>query len=94
MTGIDFYTSKQVAEMLGVTVMTLCNWRRKGIGPLFIRFGPRSIRYRKSRMHAFIEAKENGKRFDRRQGHPSIASKMSAECDANPPSSRYGYQNI
>lgn len=77
----DFYSSVEVAAMLGVTRMTLHNWRKskEPIGPPFIIIAPKIIRYRKTRVDAFIDAAERGVRFDRRQGHPSIASRMAAK---------------
>ena len=86
MTNSDFYTPAEVAERLGVTRMTLLNWRKseKPVGPPFIIFGPRTTRYRKSRVHAFVAAAERGERFDRRQGWPSIATQMANEAAAKP----------
>ena len=76
-----FYTSAEVAEMLGVTRMTLSNWRRskEPMGPPFIVIAPKIIRYRKSRVAAFIDAAERGVRFDRRQGQMSVAKRMALE---------------
>lgn len=36
-----YLTSKQVAERVGVREDTLCDWRRMGKGPAFIRRGGR-----------------------------------------------------
>ena len=72
--------------MMNVSTMTLSIWRRAETptGPPFILFGPKTIRYRKSRVFAFIEAAESGKRFDRRQGWPSIATQMAAAAEQAP----------
>ncbi len=38
-------TTRQAAYVLGLSSKTLENWRVKGCGPMFVRFG-RSVRYR------------------------------------------------
>jgi predicted DNA-binding transcriptional regulator AlpA len=40
-----FLTSKEVSTILGMTRKTLYQWRKDGIGPPFMRFGRRSVRY-------------------------------------------------
>ncbi len=75
----DFYTAAETSRVLGVSISILSVWRRaeKPTGPPFIRYNGRMIRYRKTRVHAYLDAMEQGKRFDRRQGHPSIATQMA-----------------
>lgn len=47
--------SKVVAPMIGVKELTLKAWRRKGIGPPYVRFGNR-VRYRISDVEAWLTA--------------------------------------
>jgi predicted DNA-binding transcriptional regulator AlpA len=42
---IDLRTSRQVADLLGVSVECLVRWRQNGEGPSFIRIGSRRIAY-------------------------------------------------
>ena len=46
------------AALLGLHKRTLERWRREGIGPAFLRFGPKIIRYRRSALEAFMEESE------------------------------------
>ena len=43
----------RAAELLGVSVSTLRNWRFSGKGPRYFRVGDRSIRYDPSDLRAF-----------------------------------------
>lgn len=43
------------ARALGVTVDTLKAWRRKGVGPPFVRFGNR-IRYRATDLDTWLDS--------------------------------------
>jgi predicted DNA-binding transcriptional regulator AlpA len=45
-----------VARIIGVQVKTLRNWRVQGVGPRFIRTGPKLVRYRPSDVLAWQEA--------------------------------------
>jgi hypothetical protein len=47
--------SAVAAPMIGVEPQTLKLWRRKGIGPAYIRFGNR-VRYRVSDIEAWLSA--------------------------------------
>ena len=38
-------TSPQLAEIMGVSLVTLSRWRSAEKGPPFIRLGPTSVRY-------------------------------------------------
>ena len=38
-------TPKQVAEQLNVDRQTLYNWRKRGMGPSFVKIGYKMIRY-------------------------------------------------
>lgn len=44
------YTTAEVAVMLKVSVRTLERWRREGIGPRWVTFGKRGVRYPESGM--------------------------------------------
>jgi predicted DNA-binding transcriptional regulator AlpA len=44
---------REVSEMLGVAIATLCAWRRVGKPPAFIRLG-RAVRYRLSDLRQLI----------------------------------------
>lgn len=52
---------EEVAEMLGVPVGTLANWRYQGRGPAFVKVG-RHVRYRRSDVVRWIEAHVVGTR--------------------------------
>ena len=51
------YTDKQAAEILGMSVQTLRNWRCERRGPKFCKFG-RSVRYSAEALHEFIDQTE------------------------------------
>lgn len=46
------------ADMLGVSAATMCNWRRSGIGPRYIRSGRTRSRilYRVTDLEAWLDA--------------------------------------
>lgn len=48
-------TIEEVAELIGVHSSTLRAWRRKGIGPAYIK-GPRIVRYSMAAVQEWIEA--------------------------------------
>jgi predicted DNA-binding transcriptional regulator AlpA len=48
---------KQAAVLLGYTVRALQNWRVRGGGPKFVKVSARSIRYRRSDLINWIEAR-------------------------------------
>jgi len=54
-----FYTTRELAEMLGVQVNTLEIWRWRGTGPRFIKAG-RLIRYREEDIQNWIQANIHG----------------------------------
>lgn len=43
------------AEFLKVSTATVAGWRSKGVGPRFIRFSSRCVRYRRRDLIAFVE---------------------------------------
>ncbi len=49
-----WFTTKQTAEIIKVSVSTLQNWRTKGYGPPFVRISTRCFRYRRVDIEPFI----------------------------------------
>lgn len=47
-------TEDQAADRLGVSPRTLAGWRSRGGGPMFIRLGGKSIRYRIDDLNEFV----------------------------------------
>lgn len=52
----DLLRPSELADYLGTTVGQLSNMRYRGTGPKFITLGGRSVRYRWSDVHAWLEA--------------------------------------
>jgi excisionase family DNA binding protein len=52
---MELMTTAAASEYLGVPVKTLEAWRYTGNGPRFVKLG-RSVRYRPTDLHAWIEA--------------------------------------
>lgn len=48
------YSTKNLAELLGVTPQTVSNWRRAGEGPKWTRLGEKVVRYRKEDVEEFL----------------------------------------
>ena len=48
-------TDQEVADQLGLSVATLRAWRRRGVGPRFVRFG-RAIRYLPEDVERYVES--------------------------------------
>jgi DNA-binding transcriptional MerR regulator len=51
-------TQSEAAELLHVQARTLESWRMRGIGPKFVRYTSRAIRYRPADLRAFLELHE------------------------------------
>lgn len=51
---MDFLTTKEVAELLGVTAVTLSNWRKKNCGPPTYRIGG-EVRYEREDLERWLE---------------------------------------
>lgn len=47
-------TQKEAGEYLGISPLTLANWRVSGRGPLFVRLSPRKIGYRISDLEQWL----------------------------------------
>lgn len=48
-------STKKAAAFLGVSVRTLEEWRRKGIGPAFAKIGRKLIRYELAELERFMK---------------------------------------
>jgi predicted DNA-binding transcriptional regulator AlpA len=53
----DLLKPKVLERVIGVSGATLENWRRKKIGPPFVRLGPRQIRYRRGDLVAWVRSR-------------------------------------
>ena len=62
----EMLTEAEAAKALGISRITLGGWRRAGTGPRYSQLGPRSIRYSRADLDAFIAAK-------RMDANPQIA---------------------
>ncbi len=49
-------TSQQLAEIMGVSLITLSRWRSAEKGPPFIRLGPTSVRYSVSAYQKWLQS--------------------------------------
>lgn len=58
--GVMFLSEPQAANLIGVTPRTLQSWRYSGVGPAFLRMGPRRIAYRMSDLEAWATARRSG----------------------------------
>ncbi|QMV86480.1 helix-turn-helix domain-containing protein [Corynebacterium hindlerae] len=50
----DRFTTQQAADILGLSRMTLCRWRRSGIGPPWVRVSERKIIYPRREFYAWV----------------------------------------
>lgn len=53
----EFLTEREVATLLAVKPETLAVWRHRRVGPPFVRLGPRTPRYRRSEVLAWVDEK-------------------------------------
>ncbi len=53
---MDLLKDENVAERLFTTPGTLAKWRLKGIGPPFVKIGPRGIAYPKDELERWLQA--------------------------------------
>ena len=49
------YSPRDVAGIVGVTVVTLCHWRKRGVGPDWTRHGRQLVYYPAGDLRAYIE---------------------------------------
>ncbi|MFO7861005.1 MAG: helix-turn-helix domain-containing protein [Desulfosalsimonas sp.] len=52
---MEFYTTEQVSNLLGIQPNTLEIWRHRGTGPKFIKMG-RLVRYKSNDLEAWIDS--------------------------------------
>lgn len=50
----DLLTAKEAAELLGLSAITLANWRSQRKGPRYHKVGARAVRYLRADLAAFI----------------------------------------
>ncbi len=53
--GEDYYTTKEVADALNLSVSALGEYRRKGIGPRYTVVSYRSYRYSKAEVMRYLQ---------------------------------------
>lgn len=51
-------TPAETADLLGVTELTLAEWRRHRQGPPYLKLGHRTVRYDRDALGAWLEARE------------------------------------
>ena len=51
-------TRPEAAEFLGCSISSLERWAAQGIGPQFVKIGPRKVGYSLRELLAFIEARQ------------------------------------
>jgi predicted DNA-binding transcriptional regulator AlpA len=68
-----FLTTNEAAELLKLAPVTLEQWRWRGCGPPFVRFG-RAVRYRVTDVRAWADAQ----RCATSSGRPSTAAAQRA----------------
>lgn len=66
----DVLTPQQLGDRLGMTPAALANLRYRGDGPVFMRIGRRTIRYRLADVLAYEEAQ----RFSRTDTHAPVGA--------------------
>lgn len=57
-TGRDMMNIHEVCELLRVSRTTLWRWRRDGVGPEPVQVGPRTLRYRRAEVEAYLREGE------------------------------------
>jgi predicted DNA-binding transcriptional regulator AlpA len=66
--AIKLIDEPTAAERLGLKAITLQDWRRRGIGPPFLRLGPKTIRYRVKDLAEWQSARTEGTTAQVRKG--------------------------
>ena len=44
----------ETSQLIGVHPATLATWRMQGIGPLYVKVGPRKVRYRSEDINKWL----------------------------------------
>lgn len=52
---MDLLTPSDLGAKLGKSRAALANWRYQGLGPRFIKLGPKAVRYRVSDVEAWLD---------------------------------------
>ena len=52
-------TPEAVAQLLGVSVMCLGQWRHRGHGPAYVKLSHKKVRYRESAVRGWLSANEH-----------------------------------
>lgn len=60
--SIEFVTQKQLAERLGVSILTVHRWAKDGTLPRPLRFGRRCIRWRVAELEQFFDNHQSQQR--------------------------------
>ena len=50
-------TDEQAAKIIGLKVATLQYWRTKGDGPVFMKVGPKCVRYRLADINEWLDSR-------------------------------------
>ncbi len=53
----DYLTDAQLCLMVNVTPRTTNQWRRDGVGPAYVRVGPRRILYRRRDVETWLSSR-------------------------------------
>ena len=53
-------TPAEAAEVIGMSQATLIDWRRKGIGPQWIRVSAKMVRYERAAIDRFLAERARG----------------------------------
>lgn len=77
MSARKILSTKEAAPYIGVAYSTLCKWRCGGLGPRFVRIGPRRIgylieeldRWLASRVRLSTSDRRDDDRHDEHAGH-------------------------
>lgn len=51
------HSSESAARICGVSLRTIRDWRRRGVGPAFVRLSSTCIRYPEAELKRFLESR-------------------------------------
>lgn len=89
MNDTDLLPPRAAGDILGVSHLTLKDWRADGKGPSFIVLPTGRIRYRRADLEAWAENRATPPVHDAPEATPTPATKESS--DDHQPSTRPGY---